>query len=426
MGYGLKIDYSLPENSYNKLYIDAPFRYGIRHISLSVLDSLNKLELTSTLEKVYHFVIGFIELIPVLGHIIAFLDCKLNKREIKVIYIRSTDPYKMGIEQGKALSGQIRYLSKRVLPIMVKAAIVQGIDPYQKSKDLEKHIPEDYIKEMKGVAKGSGVSYETILLSNTIADIMCLFGCSLLGLVSKKDYPPQKLIATNHFTSVKYDIANINDSYPRYQKLFQRIIENTTKSIKEALREVNAWDTILSVVFDVNKLSFEMTNGWLFSAENSYKRFSSERLFKIKSKDLPKNTTGKVVRLGRNFDWPMVVLGSNDNLVVIVRPAAEGKKKTAIIGFPGQIGAYTGMNEEGLCLAISIVPSSFTDGTPNFLIFRKLLEESETTKRALNRINLMKLSSSMNLLLAGKDGIAKLEIDPTKQPRGAYTVMEMT
>ncbi len=60
--------------------------------------------------------------------------------------------------------------------------------------------------------------------------------------------------------------------------------------------------------------------------------------------------------------------------VIIVRPNTSNKKSTAIIGWPGLLGALSGINQDGTSIGISVVPSFNQVGIPNQFLFRSILE----------------------------------------------------
>lgn len=67
----------------------------------------------------------------------------------------------------------------------------------------------------------------------------------------------------------------------------------------------------------------------------------------------------------------------------------EKKKAFAAIGFPGLVGSLSGMNQDGLCLAIHEVIDIKTglkkfnyNGIPYAMCYRQLLEECATVDEA--------------------------------------------
>lgn len=123
--------------------------------------------------------------------------------------------------------------------------------------------------------------------------------------------------------------------------------------------------------------------------------------------------------LGRNLDYPSLGYINEYSLVTVYRP--RGKKAFATIGFPGLIGCISGMNENGLCLAIHEVfdvkegEKSFDPtGTPYALCHRRLLEECSTIAEAKKLLESMHRTTTLNLSVADRNGVGVLEVTPTR------------
>jgi isopenicillin-N N-acyltransferase-like protein len=89
---------------------------------------------------------------------------------VTVLHVKG-GPYDMGLQQGVLMRQQIKGLWLDYL----RGTIVNQwkFDPaylLQCAKTMEKHIPAEYIEEMKGIAEGSGLSYEDILILHTHSD----------------------------------------------------------------------------------------------------------------------------------------------------------------------------------------------------------------------------------------------------------------
>jgi len=120
-------------------------------------------------------------------------------------------PYERGFQHGQALSGKIasfytRFLSAGILPWFnrEKSSIDEVLTEYQKpiydngqfayqtllqsGYNLMNDIPEPYIEEMRGVADGSGVEFDKVLILNTFLDT--LFGMRALIFVIRNQQDP--------------------------------------------------------------------------------------------------------------------------------------------------------------------------------------------------------------------------------------------
>ncbi len=120
---------------------------------------------------------------------------------------------------------------------------------------------------------------------------------------------------------------------------------------------------------------------------------------------------------GRNFDF--LTLGELDqySMVIVYRP--EGKHAFASVGFPGMVGAISGMNEAGLAVGTLDVEQS-ADGSRKFnptgvplaFVFRRILEECTTVDEAEALLKSLKPTTWMNLTVCDRDGGATFEITP--------------
>jgi isopenicillin-N N-acyltransferase like protein len=99
---------------------------------------------------------------------------KLSKKYIKagitVVYLTGS-PYEIGLAHGKLCKNEILTVNKPFLDIYEKVSL----DPQNKwlevSKKLEKHIPKEYLEEIRGIADGAEIEYDKILFLNTLTTI---------------------------------------------------------------------------------------------------------------------------------------------------------------------------------------------------------------------------------------------------------------
>ncbi len=123
--------------------------------------------------------------------------------------------------------------------------------------------------------------------------------------------------------------------------------------------------------------------------------------------------------LGRNLDYPSLGYIQDYSLVTVYRP--RGKKAFATVGFPGLIGCISGMNEDGLCLAIHEVfdvkegEKGFDPtGLPYALCHRRMLEECSTIAEARKLLESLPRTTTLNLAVADRKGVAVFEVTPTR------------
>ena len=84
--------------------------------------------------------------------------------------------FEVGRQHGAILKPQLDFLYKNYCNELIVKAI--GLENLKKwAAEVEPHIPAHYKEEMRGLAAGSGYSYEEILRANTMVDrfqtIMC-------------------------------------------------------------------------------------------------------------------------------------------------------------------------------------------------------------------------------------------------------------
>jgi predicted choloylglycine hydrolase len=129
--------------------------------------------------------------------------------------------------------------------------------------------------------------------------------------------------------------------------------------------------------------------------------------------------------LGRNLDYPSLGYIQQYSLVTVYRP--KGKHAFASVGFPGLVGCLSGMNDAGLSVAILEVfdvkegQKNFdAQGVPYALCYRKVLEECTTIAEAKKLLEGMHRTSTTNLVLADRKGVAVFEVSPDRvERRGA-------
>jgi isopenicillin-N N-acyltransferase-like protein len=124
--------------------------------------------------------------------------------------------------------------------------------------------------------------------------------------------------------------------------------------------------------------------------------------------------------LGRNLDYPSLGYAHEYSLVTIYHPAGA-RHAFASVGFPGLIGCLSGINDAGLSLAILEVFQVKASkrwfnasGTPYALCYRRLLEECSTIDEAKALLEKMKRTTTTNLAIADRHGVAVFEVTPDR------------
>jgi hypothetical protein len=121
--------------------------------------------------------------------------------------------------------------------------------------------------------------------------------------------------------------------------------------------------------------------------------------------------------LARNLDYPSLGYIHQYSLVTVYRPA--GKHAFAAVGFPGLVGCLSGINDAGLSLGVLEVfdvkpgePSFNPKGVPYALCLRKVLEECTTIDEAHKLLARLPRTTTINLAIADRRGVAAFEITP--------------
>ncbi len=122
-----------------------------------------------------------------------------------------------------------------------------------------------------------------------------------------------------------------------------------------------------------------------------------------------------IARFGRNLDFPSLGIADRYTTLFIYHPS--GGIQFAVVGWPGMIGAVSGMNELGLTIASMEVPrdSRPPSAMPYSLLYRTILERCRTVDDAINLLQSTPRQSANNLMLmdaAGRRAVA--EITPEK------------
>jgi hypothetical protein len=119
---------------------------------------------------------------------------------------------------------------------------------------------------------------------------------------------------------------------------------------------------------------------------------------------------------GRNVDFPLSAL-SKLNLVTVYRP--EKKHAFAAVGYPGLLGVVSGMNDQGLALAVHGVFSAGRGGTsfdvkgvPCTMLCRHVLEECATVEEAEKLLKQSKHTTALCVVLCDRTRGAVVEVSP--------------
>jgi hypothetical protein len=109
---------------------------------------------------------------------------KYKKRGITIIALKG-EPYEMGYAHGVLLKDEMKPWFKDVLHWMKSHSFgTSGLENtmIDRSREVEQNIPEKYKDELKGLAAGSGIDYELILMLNTASTTAKAYFCTSVAV----------------------------------------------------------------------------------------------------------------------------------------------------------------------------------------------------------------------------------------------------
>jgi predicted choloylglycine hydrolase len=121
--------------------------------------------------------------------------------------------------------------------------------------------------------------------------------------------------------------------------------------------------------------------------------------------------------LGRNLDFPSLAIAHAASMVICYEP--EGGRRFSGVTWPGFLGILSGMNENGLALAMMLVyghkRKEHLQGQPFPFVFRRVLAECETVEEAVKFLETRPYCTTTNVMLADKGRhAARLQLHPHK------------
>jgi isopenicillin-N N-acyltransferase-like protein len=120
---------------------------------------------------------------------------------------------------------------------------------------------------------------------------------------------------------------------------------------------------------------------------------------------------------GRNFDFPALGTLQQFTMVIVCKP--KGKHAFASVNFPGLVGVHSGMNDQGLAIAVLDIPET-ADGSPRInlaavpmiLSFRRILEECSTVEEAEAILRATPRTTLLSLSVCDRTHAALFELTP--------------
>lgn len=109
---------------------------------------------------------------------------KYIKSGITVVYLTGL-PYEIGFAHGKLCIREIKEVNKPFFEAYDRLEQNPASNWLKLSRGLEKNIPEEYVEEMRGIAKGAEIDYDKILFLNTLSTLSMLNGCFAFSFNSR-------------------------------------------------------------------------------------------------------------------------------------------------------------------------------------------------------------------------------------------------
>ena len=109
---------------------------------------------------------------------------KYVKAGITVVYLTGS-PYEIGLAHGKLCRKEILEVNRHIFEYYQKISDDSQNQWLTRSRRLEKHIPTEYIEEMRGISEGAGIEYDKILFLNTVSTISQGNGCFAFSFKDK-------------------------------------------------------------------------------------------------------------------------------------------------------------------------------------------------------------------------------------------------
>lgn len=215
------------------------------------------------------------------------------------------------------------------------------------SDALTRVIPQEYLEEMEGIVEGYNARME--VLGNP--DRMTMNKCMLIHLVPEY----------HHFNPAAVEHA-LATGQTRRQSLWSAILDKI-------------WPTVGCTV--------------------------------VIGRDKEKNQT----IVARNMDWPSGGVAGTFSILIqrtITCPNAAGNipLPTVAVGMPGLVGCATGMNSEGLCVAMNICKgkTQVVEGMPALFANDCCLKYSKNLEEATQWVHNNSVLGSYHLSVADKNG----------------------
>lgn len=125
--------------------------------------------------------------------------------------------------------------------------------------------------------------------------------------------------------------------------------------------------------------------------------------------------TGGTTLFARNLDFPTLNVVHKATVVTVHHVAERERHSFAAIGWPGQVGVLSGMNDAGLCVAtlISFSEKGGQPGMPYTMMYRLALERCTTADEVVRLVRETPRASANNLAVAdAKGGALVIEFTP--------------
>lgn len=246
--------------------------------------------------------------------------------DIPILELKCDDPYKAGEAHGYLLGNHLNRILKRLDVINASSYNPNPLPTAREVpnvlKALRKHIPQEYLTEMQGIADG---------YNKWLGEGFLHFG---------------RKIAVDDLI-----LVHMMPDLLHFQSRYQEYREQPIPARPPVPQTQQAPALVLGCTVAIDKDDKE---GFVF---------------------------------GRNMDWPSFDIFGASSLI-INRRNSGGKQSTVEVGMPGFAGTLTGMNKEGLSLAMNVCGGRTQEiaGMPAAFYNRYMLENCKSVDDVTNKV----------------------------------------
>jgi predicted choloylglycine hydrolase len=115
---------------------------------------------------------------------------------VRIMHLFGT-PFEMGRQHGRLLKAEVQLLFRDYIVAFAGGQTQVAIGTKVAELSMLPHIPKAYVEEMRGVAAGSGLSFEQVLVAQAFLDIKKVVQCSTVALTGKASESNEPMLGRN-------------------------------------------------------------------------------------------------------------------------------------------------------------------------------------------------------------------------------------